>query len=234
MRKSAILSMTVFMLSLASVASASMRCDKTEYDSSYNKKLDTVEESAINMNEPLFSGGALMCNVSINYLSQKENVKTQVSYGDFNGIKYRVYYSDGSGTIQGEKNNTLDFSERDSNWSLQCLVDGMADTHMCHIRKGDLYVWLSSDGSPFVSIGNNHYPGTGVAIRIDKLKPIDTQDKGFVASSTVEKILSELKSGNIVMTRYQKWPYKAYVDRTVNLYGFKEAYEILKKVQSSI
>lgn len=73
----------------------------------------------------------------------------RIETGTYEGVKYRIYFSDGSGTIQGLPTNTLDYvgDKYGTNWSTQCRFDEM-DTHWCSLNREDLQIGILKDGTP--------------------------------------------------------------------------------------
>lgn len=160
----------------------------------------------------------------------------RIEEGIYKGVKYRIYYSDGSGSVQGLPANTLDYvgDNIGTNWSIQCKLDKMDDTHWCSLDRGDLRVGIWKDGTPFVSVGSSHYPNSMIAVRVDKNKPISASEKtGFTKAQSAE-IIEQLKKGSSILTRYQEWPYQRNKDTSIDLFGFPQAWEILQKIYSSV
>lgn len=212
-------------------------CFETSYGGSYKSSFPTVDsEEIIRTSMPLFQGGKIKCDVSLDFKLLNVNIKTRVEEGFLEGVKYRVYLSDGSGSIQGLSTNTLDYTKDkyDANWSTQCQIDEMDDTHWCSLGREDLRIGIWKDGTPFVSVGSSHYPDSNIAVRIDKNKPITALEKnGFTNTQSLE-IIRQLKEGKLVLTRYQEWPYQSNKDRSMDVFGFPQAWKILQKVYESI
>lgn len=77
---------------------AEILCPSTEYDRGYKKNLPTIdEEEAIQTNSALINGGNITCNVSFDYEKLKNNKRMRIETGTYEGVKYRIYFSDGSG-----------------------------------------------------------------------------------------------------------------------------------------
>lgn len=219
--------------SLLQPVSAEIVCPSTEYDSSYKSNLPIVDSNElITAQSSLLPGGKVVCKVSFNYETLKNNSRTRIEEGVYKGIKYRIYYSDGSGSVQGLPSNTLDYvhDKYETNWSTGCKKDEMDDTHWCSLDKGDLRVGIWKDGSHFVWVGGSHYPGSSIAVRIDKGQPISAAEKTGFSKQQSESILGHFKKGEAVLTRYQEWPYTSNKDKTIELFGFNEAWEILGNI----
>lgn len=191
------------------------------------------EKEIFNMNTALFPEGKILCKVS---MRGSGYTFLRIEEGHLNGVKYRLYYSDASGIIQGLSTNTLDTIKDSSsdNWSIKCEQDGMDDSHWCQIRKKDLIVGIWKDGKTFIHIGHDHYPSSQVTIRIDKLASISANEKSGFSAQQTDIILNQLLKGSSALTRYQEWPYQSYIDQPLDLFGFFQAFSILQKVYESI
>lgn len=152
----------------------------------------------------------------------------KVESGSLNGVRYEFYYSDGSGTFSSGDGHKLDLNN-ERNWSVSCKKDPITDAKHCSMNLFDLYVFVYPKGRAVVSIGAEHYPGSTVAIRVDKRAPhtISADDDGNFSSPASREIIKHLISGKSVTTRYMKWPYRSWEDSTWDLYGFNETYKYI-------
>lgn len=222
-------------MAFSPLSNADADCPKTEYESGFNKKLPIVRgDELITSNSPLFPKGNVTCRIGLNYRKMSENESLRIETGALNNIKYRIYYQDGSGSIQGDRSSTLDTIKdlQLTNWSTGCKVDGMEDTHWCYITKKDLTVGVWKDGRNFVSIGHDHFPKSNMAIRIGQNKPISALAESGFTNVQVKEIIEALRNGDEALTRYQEWPYEKNKDLKIDLYGFKEAWEIINVVNN--
>lgn len=151
----------------------------------------------------------------------------QVETGALHGVKYQVYKSDGSGTVQGLPGNTLGADDDyGTNWHVGIDVDLIEDTHRARLRRGDLVIVRTSGGRTFVRVGHKHFPRSPMVVRIDDHAPIRArEDRGFTPEQ-VERILEQLRTGEVVTTRYMQWPYERYRDDRWTIFGFQEALTI--------
>lgn len=221
---------------ISSSVNAEVKCVDIEYDESYKKNLPIENKKDFIRNDSLLTAsGKLKCKVSINYLTFLSNETKKIESGSINNVKYRIFYSDGSGSVQGLKTNTLDYinDKHGTNWSTSCKKDEMDDTRWCALDKGDLRVGIWKDGSSFISIGSEHYPNSNITIRVDKGKPITTSGKNGFTTAESNEIIVKLLSGKSVLTRYQKWPCQSNIDNPTDLYGFPEAWELLNVIYKS-
>ena len=212
-------------------ALADVNCPNTQFQG-YQKQLPTVDRgNFISLNRPLFDGGKITCHV-FGIGRTDHNVRSRSETGTIRGIKYRFFYGDGSGTVQGDKSSSLDYDKDKHlhNWGTLCVVDGMDDTHWCYIQKRYLKIGIWRDGSPIIHVGEKHFPSSQIAVRVDKDTPISaTENVGFNPEQIIE-MLASFKRGQNVLVRYQEWPNKFNKDTNIDLYGFNEAWEILNKL----
>lgn len=233
--KMVIIASFVLAVALAQTSHAEMVCSETEYSYSYKRNLPILDddEEIIQINKPLFQGGKITCEVGFSLKTLENNTRIRIETGTLEGVKYRIRFSDGIGTVQGLSTNTLDKDKYGTNWSTRCRLDEMDDRHWCFLDRGDLTIWLTKDGTPYVLVGYDHYPGSKIAVRVDKNKPITASAKiGFAKAQSLE-IIEQLKNGQSALTRYEEWPYQIYRDSSVELFGFPQAWEILQKLHES-
>ena len=155
----------------------------------------------------------------------KDGQKTES--GVLNGVDYKFYYTDGSGSFSGARGETLDSIS--GTWNVNCRKDAITDEKMCYMYFQDLWIFIDGKGRPTVSVGSNHYPSSTVAIRIDKAAPIVASSKngGSFANGKSMKIIDSLKNAKSITTRYEKWPSEYPIDSSWEIYGFNEAYRYL-------
>lgn len=215
---------------------ALMSACASEYGGSVNREVEPVKNGfpseslrdEVIENGPLFNGGVVS-------IPENPNVwpACRVETGTFKGAKYKIYYSDGSGRVQGLPEGNPD-SSIESDWCIYCYTDKMDDSRWCCLRRGNLTVGIRKDGSYFISIGHEHYPGSTIAIRVDKNEPISASESAGFSSHQVSVILDQLTTGNTLLTRYQEWPYQTNRDDCFSPYGFSQAWEILQVIYDSV
>lgn len=225
----------LYLTVLYGTAIASEKCSEIDYSSGYNEARPVKNKpELVHSHGPLLDGGKVTCKMSTNYDSLPlTNQLLRIETGEYKGVKYRFYYSDGSGSVQGLEGNNLDIltDPPNSNWNIICKADGMDDTAWCSILKDDLTVTVWKDGSPVISIGNNHFPGTNYSLRIDGQEVFETRgNQGFLKDKNA-KIIEQLLHGDTVLTRYVEWPYEAHIDKKTDLFGLSVAYELSKKIR---
>tara|TARA_B110000238_G_scaffold9522_1_gene9697 strand:+ start:1698 stop:2477 length:780 start_codon:yes stop_codon:yes gene_type:complete len=209
----------------------------TEYSNTYKVGYPfDAQTDLIKKESPLTPSGKVKCIIGFNYLTLDSNTKDKIESGSLNlsgrrnaNVKYRIYYSDGGGSVQGLKTNNTwsSMGSSNENWGTGCYKDEMDDTRYCQLSKEGLAVGIWKDGSSFITIGHSHYPGSNVTLRIDKGKPIIKSEEHSFTNAQSDDIINALKSGKTVLTRYQEWPYQRNIDTSVDLYGFIEAWSLL-------
>lgn len=149
-------------------------------------------------------------------------IKTET--GNINGIHYKIYYEDGSGSF-GDKDNLLN-----NNWDVKCVKDKITDSKVCSMNKESLHVYAHGNGKSIVSIGHDHFPNSSVTIRIEGNPPITTSAKndGDFPAKLSDGIITKLKSSKEATTRYMEFPYQTWVDKVVETQGFNETYAYIK------
>lgn len=158
-------------------------------------------------------------------------VNTFGENGNINDVKYRFSYVNGSGRFSSGSHDIVNCNN-DSNWRVQCYKDPITDKKNCLLHKYDLWIFVYGNMNEIVSIGDEHYPGSLVSIRVNKSKPITTssQDDGSFSPLNSKRIIEQLLNdgAKIVTTRYMKWPYRKWEEQELGLYGFNEAYSYIK------
>lgn len=207
------------------------------YESGYNKNLPTIAApELIATAGPLFAGGKITCHVSFDFKSGKNNAMHRIETGILDGIKYSFNYTDGSGAVQGLRENVLDVlkDKYSENWDLQCDRDAMDDTHYCAMYRDMLAIGVYGPTSHFVSVGIEHFPSSSIALRVDKETPTTAPaDSGFT-SAQAQALIASLSKGDTVLMRYRKWPYDVNQDKRISLFGYRAALQIIDTLNKQI
>lgn len=156
----------------------------------------------------------------------------KIESGSLNGVQYRFYYTDGSGSF-GNNLDRIGMPDLDNNWRVACKKDAIDDSKYCYMSFHDLTVWKFSSGGYRVSVGGETYPGSEVAVRIDGA-PAITGSKEIFGGPNADKIIEGLKAGKQVTTRYVRWPAGTNKDDTFQLVGFNEAFSYINWALSKI
>lgn len=164
------------------------------------------------------------------YGSGNNSVAFRYATGTKNGVKYR-YYTDGSGSLDGEPGRGLDELTADSldrKWSVKCTKDAIDDSKTCVLNRGlGLFVFMRADGNLNISVGASHDTGSDIAIRVDENPAYVTAQRAGFNDVKTREIIEAIKKGKSVVTRYDEFA-KGRKDATFSTYGFAEAMEFLK------
>ncbi|HDS1796977.1 MULTISPECIES: hypothetical protein [Pseudomonas] len=236
MAKSWFLAVLPAALLLSPLAEAA-RCSSTVHESGYKKSAPTIDAPEFLVADgPLIPGGKVTCHVSYDLMSGNHNVMHRIETGVLDGIKYRFYYSDGSGLVQGLAENVLDVlkDKYSENWSLRCRKDEMNDTHYCSMTREALTIGAFGATSRFVSVGSEYFPGSSIAIRVDKQEPITAPANPGFTNSQETALIAAMSTGTSALTRYVQWPYEANKDKKISLFGFKSALAIIDTLNKQL
>lgn len=88
-------------------------------------------------------------------------------------------------------------------------------------------IYLNEKIPAMVCVGEKHYPGTSIELRVDKNKPHNASAK-YCFNESLETLILEIGAGKKVITRYKQWPYKGWVEMDFLTNGFSEAIEFTK------
>jgi hypothetical protein len=167
-------------------------------------------------------------NIESNYSANMETHK--IESGSINGVSYSFYYLDGSGTFAGTLGNLGSMTEKfGTNWSVACKKDQITDRKHCYMNMKDLWVFVYAKNEAKVVVGNNHFPGSSIAIRIDKGAAVTSSAKegGSFNLQNSARLIQQLKKSKLVTTRFMKWPNRSWDDESWDLYGFNEAFQYI-------
>ena len=149
-------------------------------------------------------------------------------------IKYkRQIIKDEDGTfVIKEKNPIVSTYYADLNkWeNAGCKVDRFDGKKTCEVRNDRLYV-VNLSGKTSVMIIGADYPNKQSAIKIDENATIYGVEGLF---DNDQKIINQLLKGKTAYVRYVEWPYSYNKDIEIDLSGFKEAYQEMKKEYASL
>lgn len=153
----------------------------------------------------------------------------KVEAGEVNGVAYRFYYTDGGGVFSGSPGLPLgNLVSSSENWSTACKKDPISDLAFCFATLRDLTIMMDSKGGSRVRVGNSHYPGSDVVVRIARDAPFVASSDGQFDVDTSRQILEKMTSGAAVTTRYRKWPETGFRDQVFELYGVEEVASFLR------
>jgi|GEM_PF-4089822 len=160
--------------------------------------------------------------------------------GIFNGVAYRIYYLDGSGTFEGVMGNGLervwnknksaveglkDIADMKKNWMVGCREDAV-DILTCIMVIPGMSILVNTKGQKIVAIhGDDGDPrGQTVGIRFDNGAKYEGGNDSWLVGATADQIIDGLKTAKKVTTSFRRHGYSMNRTRTLYLYGFNETF----------
>jgi len=165
---------------------------------------------------------------------EKLNVLVRQERGNYQGVEYRIFYTDGSGVIQGEAEKPLDVADFQDNWKLRCRTSPSDPQRHCVLQKGDVSIHRDKDASFMLEVGSNQEPGSEWLVRVDSHEAVtaDTQ-QGFTDEQT-SLILEQMKTGKKMYTRYKGVSNQRETDKTINLFTYTRVAELVEVIASDV
>lgn len=150
-----------------------------------------------------------------------EEIIGGIQRGTLGNVAFRIY-SDSAAVAASPAANPENFEFANS-WQISCNRDKMSKRVNCFINRGALYVF-SGGGADFVSVGTNHFPRSTSSIKVGNRRFDTSHHDGNFGSS--KAVLTALRAGGSVVTRYMKWPYRTWEDDEFAAFGFDTALQI--------
>ncbi len=151
--------------------------------------------------------------------------------GSLNGVAYRIYFLDGSGTFEGVKGNGVDpkvivgrnIDDLEKNWMISCREDAV-DILTCLMVFPGISVLIDTKGQEFVAIHGDSDPrGAVVEIRFDSAEKVVGGEDSRFGGTTANRIINRLKTANQITTSFERTKTQTHIIRILDLYGFNEA-----------
>ena len=161
---------------------------------------------------------------------QKQNVLARYEQGMLNGAEYKVYYADGNAVIQGERDKPLSTADYPDNWKLVCASGPQGTPYHCTVSKGDMVLRKDADGRLGLNIGENHRAGSQLLLRVDSNWAVTASAETGFSTDQTRQLVEQMLAGKQADTRYQEASRQGPSDKTISLFGFKQALEILGEV----
>jgi len=142
--------------------------------------------------------------------------------GVVNGVRYRLFGANAYIATMDEQE--ADSFGRDVVWSVHCQRDKMSGSRNCHASFKTIFMFFEQNGNESLLVGSDHFPGTVTSIKIGD-KRFDTRDRDgeFPNGRT---IINSFRDGKTAVTRYTKWPYRAWIDDEFTLRGSELAVQL--------
>lgn len=156
------------------------------------------------------------------------------AYGTVDGFAYN-YHAGYRGGVVASSTATWEPSSLGGDWSIRCESDPMDDSVSCSVhrvrRSADeiiMSLFLNYNGSKFdVCVGSDLYPGKDIQFRVDS-NPAHSVTGECFPDAKSKAIMSELRSGTKVVTRYQKWPYETWLTSEFTTDGLPQALSLME------
>lgn len=172
--------------------------------------------------------GAVFCTFYPHH-SEKLNVRVAYEAGVFDGVEYRIFYSDGSGIIQGQSDVSLADSDVRNHWALTCRKNNSA-APTCTVSRANLQVTRLPGGDSKLTLGGDWATDSDILMRIDKHWAMEAQAATGFSNQQVMLILNQMVSGRSVDTRFHAAEKRHPTYKTLSLFGFKQALEIADQI----
>lgn len=145
-------------------------------------------------------------------------------FGALNGVWFSLFRD--SAAVASSPDTKVEQWTNTGHWDLSCSRDKMTSARSCLVKQGDLYVFVKADGKVLVSVGDEHFPGSQTSIKIGAKRFDTTERDGFF--TTGNQIVSLMRNGTPVVTRYMKWPYRSWIDTEFTAYGLDTAVHVAR------
>ena len=111
-------------------------------------------------------------------------------------------------------------------WSVQCAYDVFSESSACAARQGSLMVMMDKRCKPSVEILGKVFTGTNITVKTGADAPVssDARSGSYLSAILSARVTKTLSSGHRVLTRFQEWPSKSFLDTEIDPDGFAVAY----------
>lgn len=158
------------------------------------------------------------------------NVLVRYEEGALNGVGYKIYYPDGSGIVQGSDTREFSADDRRDAWHLSCRQSGSGTGHVCALHKRDLRLQKDSRGHWRLSVGEHHRKDSEWLVRVDGNWAVTAPAGDGFSDEQTRELIAQMKRGTNADTRYFDPSLRGPTGRSMDLYGFGEALEIMDAV----
>lgn len=119
-----------------------------------------------------------------------------------------------------------------AHWRIYCSADAMTDQLTCAVNSGDLWISYSSGKLGAVSVGAKRHPGKmEMAVRVDGEKAVSSKAHSWFGKEA-ERLVASMARGNVIRTRFTKWPDETHTDGAIVAGGLKGATAAAKRLSS--
>lgn len=131
-------------------------------------------------------------------------------------------------------NYTSDEKFIENSWRVVCYRDHITDIKHCIINKYQVMLMKNSKHGLMFSVTKDVkslHPLRTNYFKVDKNKALET--RSVFTGGTVNKIIEQMKRGELLYTRFSEWDGSQY-EETLSLYGFSSAYEYMNMMYRRI
>jgi hypothetical protein len=178
-------------------------------------------------------GSAVSCSFFPDQ-GEKLNVLVRQERGEYHGVGYRIFYTDGSGVIQGEAGKPLYGEGDQDNWKLRCRTNPVDQLQRCVLQKGAISIHRYQDGSFMVDVGSSKKPGSDMLVRIDSNEAIAADVQHGFTDQQTRLILAQMRTGKKMVVGYENTSNQRETDQTIDLFAYPQAADIVEIVASDI
>lgn len=128
-------------------------------------------------------------------------------------------------------------------WHIDCEKDKFNNSKSCQIwmmmevsRKAHISISITySDPSKpsLVCVGNKHFPGSKIQIRVDKNKHHEAPAKSCFQKEA-PSLVKEMEEGKLIATRYKKWPREFWIEMEFPSDGLSAAIKLAKRLYGKL
>ncbi|MFQ5643279.1 MAG: hypothetical protein ACE5FQ_06225 [Thiogranum sp.] len=216
---------------LSTAAGAEESCAYTSRTHYVDGWLEVGSREGLNIR--ITPGGVVNCSFFPDQ-GEKLNVLVRQERGDYRGVGYRIFYTDGSGVIQGEEEKPLDVADHEDNWKLRCRKNPADKLGRCVLQKGDMFIHRYQDGSFMVEVGSNRKPGSEQLVRVDGNEAVTADAQTGFTQQQTRLILEQMQAGKMLSTRYDDASNQWHTERSISLFAYPQAAGIVEIVAADI
>lgn len=122
------------------------------------------------------------------------------------------------------------YSDPLNQWNISCKKDHFNGVKHCDISKKSIAVFYINNKYSVV-VGRQQFPRSTSAIKVDENTTIYGYEGG---SKSPEIVIKQMKSGKLLHTRYQEWPYQYNKDEDIDLTDFKERFDEMMELYKKL
>lgn len=171
--------------------------------------------------------------IRLNYINGTRKHLTET--GQFNGVAYRFYHSDGSAAFAGAAENSVAFDDFTyKNWHVKCEKHPVTRFTDCTAFREEFRMYYSDQTGVKISFMGDALEHTPFIIRVDNGKVFSIDKDASFSKAQSEEIIALIKNGTQVATSYTDWPFDQVIDKIEPYYGTQEVVTYMKWAVANI